>query len=145
VTKGWLILFLGAVMLFTVLGLAHRILLSFQLEAFSLEALMGWMAFGLFLALGMFSCYVMAEGMLMVFQTIDEFDAQVAILGLVAMVIGLTVLFFMPENPNADKGGPLLLMIGAALAIFGLHRAASHELLYGGEKERENQKEGGEE
>jgi hypothetical protein len=137
-------MFLGAVTLFTVLGLAHKVLLSFQLEAFRLEALMGWAAFGLFLALGMFSLIVMAEGMLMVFQTIDEFGAKVAMLGLVAMVIGLAVLFFMPENPNADKGGPLLLMIGAALAIFGLHRVASHELLYGGEKEREGQKEGGE-
>lgn len=68
------------------------------------------------------------------------------VIGTVAMVAGIMLVFqtFQTEDLAVGVLALALVVGGYASATAGLNRLASHELLYGGEKEREGQKEGGE-
>ena len=68
------------------------------------------------------------------------------VMGTVAMVAGIMLVSQMSQTEDLAAGLLALALAvgGYASATAGLNRLASHELLYGGEKEREGKKEGGE-
>lgn len=77
------------------------------------------------------------------FPTADIGYQRMVLIGLSATAGGLALVAFS-EGFVENTVGLSMLVAGSLSATFGVIRIASHELLYGGEKEREGQKEGGE-
>lgn len=86
----------------------------------------------------------MAIGLSLVFPTADICHRGMVLMGLLATAGGLALVAFS-EGFVENTAGLLMLVAGGLSATLGLIRLALHELLYGDEKEREGQKEGGEE
>jgi hypothetical protein len=84
----------------------------------------------------------MAIGLPLVFPTADICHRGMVLMGLLATAGGLALVAFS-EGFVENTAGLLMLVAGGLSATLGLIRLTLHELLYGDEKEREGQKEGG--